>query len=97
MSAKVVRKGPERLAEKLKQIRENIGVSQSEMVNRLGAEDLINRTHIANYERGEREPILLVLLKYARLANIQMEVLVDDELELASAASSERKNPLNYE
>jgi len=32
---------PERLAEKLRQIREALGLSQSEMWRRLGAEDLI--------------------------------------------------------
>ncbi len=51
---KRVRNGPVRLAAKLKQIRERLGFSQSDMVKRLDAEDLINRTQIANYERGER-------------------------------------------
>lgn len=82
MSSKRVRNGPARLAEKLKQIRENLGISQSEMVRALGAEEIINRTHIANYERGEREPTLPVLLKYARLAGVSMDVLADDELDL---------------
>jgi hypothetical protein len=38
--------------------------------------------HISEYERGEREPPLPVLLSYARLAGVCMDVLVDDELDL---------------
>ena len=80
--SRTVRNGPARLAPKLKQIRESLGLSQSEMVKRLGAEEIINRTHIANYERGEREPTLPVLLKYSKAANIYLEVLADDSLDL---------------
>lgn len=82
MNRKTARNGPARLAEKLRQIREGLGLTQSEMVNALNAEDLINRTHIANYERGEREPTLPVLLLYARAANVYLEVLADDSLNL---------------
>jgi transcriptional regulator with XRE-family HTH domain len=90
--SKTARKGPARLAGKLKQIRESLGLSQSEMVKRLEAEDIINRTHIANYERGEREPTLPVLLKYSRVANIYLEVLVDDELNLPDKLPGEEKS-----
>lgn len=92
MSRKTARNGPLRLAEKLKLIRESLGLSQSEMVKRLEAEDLITRTHIANYERGEREPTLPILLRYARLVNVYMEVLVDDELELPAELPVKEEN-----
>ncbi len=90
--SKPVRKGPVRLAAKLKQIRKCLNVSQSEMVKTLGAEDTINRTHIANFERGEREPTLLVLLKYAKTSNVYLEVLVDDSLNLPTELPSKEKS-----
>ena len=73
---------PERLAEKLLQIREALGLSQTEMLYRLGVEDLISYKQISKYETGNGEPMLIILLRYARAAGVHMEVLVDDELDL---------------
>ena len=73
---------PERLAEKLRQIREALGLSQSEMWRRLGVEDLIEFRQISAYELGTREPTLMVLLHYARAAGVPTEVLIDDDLDL---------------
>ena len=73
---------PERLAEKLRQIRETFGLSQSDMWRRLGVEDLIEFRQLSAYELGKREPILPVLLQYARVAGVPTEVLIDDELDL---------------
>lgn len=92
--SKTARKGPARLAGKLKQIRESLGLSQSEMVKRLDAEDTINRTHIANYERGEREPTLPILLKYSKVANIYLEILADDSLDLPAELPSKIKKQI---
>jgi hypothetical protein len=39
-------------------------------------------TRISEYERGRRTPNLFVLLKYARLAGIHIDDLVDDEIDL---------------
>jgi len=72
----------ERLAEKLKQIRLALGLSQTEMLYRLGAEDLITYHQISRYETGTREPPLRILLQYARVANVSTDVLIDDELDL---------------
>jgi transcriptional regulator with XRE-family HTH domain len=77
-----IRPKPERLAEKLLQIRNTFGISQSEMLRRLGVEDIIDYTRISGYELGIREPPLMILLQYARIAGVHMEVLVDDELDL---------------
>jgi transcriptional regulator with XRE-family HTH domain len=71
-----------RLAEKLLQIRFTLGLSQNEMLRHLGAEDSISRTNISNYELGDREPPLYILLEYARAANVFVDVLIDDELDL---------------
>jgi transcriptional regulator with XRE-family HTH domain len=73
---------PERLPEKLLQIRLALGVSQSELLRRLGAEELIDYKRISKFELGDAEPPLLVLLGYAHAAGIHVEDLIDDELDL---------------
>lgn len=74
---------PARLAEKLKQIRESMELSQGELVIRLRLQDTsITRSSIAGYELGLKEPPLPVLLKYARLVNVIADVLIDDEMDL---------------
>lgn len=76
------RQKPNRLGEKLRQIRTTFGLSQTEILKRLGIEDLIEYNRISDYEVGTSEPTLMILLQYARLARVHMEVLVDDELDL---------------
>ena len=73
---------PKRLAEKLRQIRLALNLSQTEMHKRLGVEELITYTQLSKYESGLREPLLQILLRYARVAGVPTEVLIDDELEL---------------
>jgi transcriptional regulator with XRE-family HTH domain len=73
---------PERLAEKLLQIRLALGLSQDGMLERLGLADEYFRSRISAYELGNREPHLPILLKYARLVGISTDVLIDDELDL---------------
>ena len=72
----------ERLAGKLSQIREALGLSQTEMLHRLGVEDLITYHQISRFETGTREPPYIVLLRYARAAGVSTDVLIDDELDL---------------
>jgi transcriptional regulator with XRE-family HTH domain len=71
-----------RLPEKLRAIRDAFGISQNEMLKRLDAENLIEYNRISEFESGKREPPLLILLKYARAANVSTDVLIDDELDL---------------
>jgi transcriptional regulator with XRE-family HTH domain len=73
---------PKRLSEKLLRIRQTLGLSQNEMLRVLGSPDRLLQTSISGYERGMREPSLLVLLEYARVAGICMDVLIDDKLDL---------------
>ena len=75
---------PECLAEKLRQVREALGLSQTEMLRRLGFEGVIAYHRISNYELGTGEPPLPVLLAYARLAGVSTDVLIDDALDLPS-------------
>lgn len=81
---------PKRLAEKLLQIRNALGLSQPQLHKRLGVEDLIEYNELSKYELGKREPPLKVLLQYARVAGVHMEDLADDELDLPE------KLPGNY-
>ena len=83
---------PERLAEKLRQIREALGLSQSEMWKHLGVEDLIVFKQISTYELGTREPPLPILLQYARVANISTDVLIDDKLNLPAKLPAKPKH-----
>lgn len=73
---------PKRLAEKLRGIRLTLGLSQPEMHRRLGLEDDVEYTNISKYELGRNEPPLTTLLKYARVAGVHLEDIVDDELDL---------------
>lgn len=76
------RRSPKFLAEKLRRIRQAIdgGLSQEEMVGRLGLAGDIDRTYISRYEAGALEPPLAALLRYAELAGLHLEVLADDDL-----------------
>ncbi|HEX8494336.1 MAG TPA: helix-turn-helix transcriptional regulator [Pyrinomonadaceae bacterium] len=86
-----VRLKPERLGEKLRQIRLALGLSQSEMLRRLEAEDIITYHQISGYESGKREPPLPILLRYARAAGVSMETLADDELDLPAKLPAKPK------
>ena len=76
------RKKCERLGEKLFQIRSALGLSQREMLRRLGYEEAIFYNRVSDYELNKRVPPLPLLLEYAKVAGVHMEDIVDDELEL---------------
>jgi transcriptional regulator with XRE-family HTH domain len=73
---------PMRLAEKLLLIRTRLGLSQTQMLERLGFSDTMHYGRISEYEQDKREPNLITLLAYARAASVHLEDIVDDELEL---------------
>jgi transcriptional regulator with XRE-family HTH domain len=79
---RAVRPKPLYLGEKLLRIRRALGISQDGMVGRLSGASTLTSASISAYELGKREPPLQVLLDYARLANVHLEVLADDELDL---------------
>jgi len=74
------RRKPKRLARKLLAIRQQMEVSQTEMARLLDLKQTY--TVVSSYESGRREPDLIILLRYARLARASMETLVDDKLDL---------------
>jgi transcriptional regulator with XRE-family HTH domain len=86
------RRRPRRLPEKLLEIRQKLGLSQNEMVRRMGLEDEIERDYISKYERGTLEPSLWVLLQYVRAANVSVEVLIDNELDLPESLPAKVKS-----
>lgn len=71
---------PQRIAEKVKAIRQHLGVSQTGMKHILKYKG--NYGRISEYERGKRIPTVLTLLAYARAGKVPLEQIVDDELEL---------------
>ena len=79
---KRARMRPARLPAKLLQIREALGLSQSEMLRRLGFEAEMVAARISEFELGKNEPPLPVLLEYARAANVSTDMLIDDKLDL---------------
>ena len=79
---------PRYLGRKLLQIRMNFSLSQEGMAKSLTSKLApVYPAHISEFERGIREPSLLVLLKYAQLADISTDVLIDDKLGLPSNES----------
>jgi transcriptional regulator with XRE-family HTH domain len=78
------RNKPKRLAEKLQQIREALGLTRKEMAARLAERTgfTITHRHVSNYELDRVEPFLETTLAYARLANVEMNQIADDELDL---------------
>jgi transcriptional regulator with XRE-family HTH domain len=83
---------PARLAEKLLHVRTALGLSQNELISRLGLSGELTQARISAYERGVREPPLVVLLNYARAANISVDALIDDELDLPDKLPPRRKS-----
>ncbi|MBS1808678.1 MAG: helix-turn-helix transcriptional regulator [Acidobacteria bacterium] len=79
------------LAEKLLRIRQIMGLSQNEILARMGLSESLTRSRISEYEAGFGPP-LLVLLRYARLANVTVDVLLDDELELPTQLPSPQRS-----
>ncbi len=73
---------PRKLAAKLLQVRQALGLSQAQMLAELGLDEKVFPSAVSGYELGTREPPLPVLLKYARPAGVIVDVLIDDNLNL---------------
>jgi transcriptional regulator with XRE-family HTH domain len=93
-----------RLAEKLLEVRQKLGLSQNEMVRRLGLEDEFDQERVSKYERAVLEPPLAVLCAYADAANLYIDALARPERDLPNKipalTRSEgvlRKNPERHE
>lgn len=87
------REKPVRLSEKLTHIRKALQLSQDELIRRLGLEDHLTREEISKYERGLRVPSLPILLKYARIAGVSTDLIIDDELSVPAALPCRKRLP----
>ena len=75
------RSRPKKLGAKLKLIRTRLGLTQEQMIEKLAVKDEpLRAASISGYELGKREPPLLVLLRYARIAGVSTDVLIDDKI-----------------
>ena len=83
---------PLKLAPKLLQIRQTLELSQNGMLRRLRLDESYDRSSISGYERGEREPPLPVLLRYAKVANVCLDILADDQLELPTKLPAKKRH-----
>jgi transcriptional regulator with XRE-family HTH domain len=82
---------PARLAGKLLEIRKRLGLTQDELVERLGLEEEFDQERISKFERGKLEPPLHVLCAYADLANVLLDVLARDGLPLPNEIPARSK------
>lgn len=89
---RAMREKPVRLPEKLLQIRLGLELSQTGMLERLGMSKTSYRHYISDFENGGREPSLPVLLKYAQVANVWVDVLIDDALDLPEQLPCSKKS-----
>ncbi len=80
---------PERLADKLLQIRNAYDLSQNGLIRRLGLTDELVQADISAFELGTREPALPHLLRYAQTAGVTVDVLIDDKAELPKKLSND--------
>ncbi len=76
------RRKPKRLAEKLLAVRVRLGLSQNGLIRQMGLAKDVTQAEISMFERGIRVPPLPVLLEYSRAANVYLEILVADDLDL---------------
>jgi transcriptional regulator with XRE-family HTH domain len=83
---------PARLPQKLIQIRKSLMLTQQEMLGLLKLPEEILQTSISQYERGKIEPPIFVLLRYSEVANVWLEVLVRDELDLPKELPAHTKS-----
>lgn len=74
------RNKPKKLSQKLLAIRQRLNMSQTEMARALQLQ--VHYSAVSNFELGTREPDLIVVLRYSRLAGVPMETIVDDQLSL---------------
>jgi transcriptional regulator with XRE-family HTH domain len=84
----VRRPKPKYLAQKLRQIRITLGLSQNELIKRLGFEKELVQGTISTYELGKREPSLPLLLRYAQIAGVCVDVLINDGVNLPAKLPS---------
>jgi transcriptional regulator with XRE-family HTH domain len=82
---------PKRLGVKLRQIRVALGLTQEEMLKLLDLPSVISQSTLSAYERNAKLPPYFVLARYGDVANIWIDVLVRDSLDLPEKLPSPTK------
>ncbi|MDR2408590.1 MAG: helix-turn-helix domain-containing protein [Bacteroidales bacterium] len=83
------------LGEKVKQLRENHGLSQEQLGQLIGG---YSTSAISFFEKGERKFQVEDIVRISRIFDVSIgELLQDQEVELNSAAIAFRKNKNDYE
>ena len=80
------RNRPQLMPEKLRLIREHLQLDHAHMAEQLGSEIESHKKQriqikphwVPNFEVGKHEPDLITVNSYGRLANLSMELIVDD-------------------
>jgi transcriptional regulator with XRE-family HTH domain len=85
------RRTPQRLPEKLREIRLKLGLSQNGMIRRMGLEEELTREEVSSFELGRRQPNLLILWAYANAANLYVDALILDSVDLPDNLPSSTK------
>jgi transcriptional regulator with XRE-family HTH domain len=91
---RTARPKPQRLGEKLLKIRESLGLSQNQMLVRLGLPEGIDRSVVSGYELGTREPTLPILVAYGEIAGVWVDVLIDDRRDLPKKLPANQRDRL---
>jgi len=79
-----------KLAAKLLRIREALGLTQGELIEKLKFDESVKQQHVSAWEKGIREPDMLSLVRYARAANVCLEVIVDDAFKLPAVLPAKK-------
>ena len=86
------RRTPARLPEKLREIRVRLGLSQNELIRLMGLEGELTREQVSSFELGRRQPNLMTLWAYANAANLYVDALILDSLDLPDTLPSPVKS-----
>lgn len=86
------RKRPARLPAKLLEIRQKLDESQGGILKRMNLDGEFERDYVSKWERGVMEPPLHVLLAYAEVVNIFLEILVRDDIKLPDTLPTKIKS-----
>jgi transcriptional regulator with XRE-family HTH domain len=86
------RRKPRRLGEKLLEIRVSLGLSQNGLIRQMGFEGDLTQAQISMFERGIRQPGLMILAAYARVANVYIDVLIYDDVDLPRRLPADSKS-----
>jgi transcriptional regulator with XRE-family HTH domain len=75
---------PQRFGEKLKYLRQQLGLTQAELAQRLS---LASHSHVSSLESGRHQPGLPLITNIMRLFNVSSLYLLDDRVNTADASA----------